>query len=54
VFLTNNTEWASSSICDLYKSRWGIEVFFKEIKQTLQSLLQNVSFARFECGNTGI
>ena len=35
-FLTNNMEWAPSSICDLYKSRWGIEVFFKEIKQTLQ------------------
>lgn len=35
-FITNNMEWAASSICDLYKSRWGIEVFFKEIKQTLQ------------------
>jgi len=35
-FLTNNFEWAPSSICDLYKSRWAIEVFFKEIKQTLQ------------------
>jgi len=36
VFLTNNMKWAASSICDLYRSRWGIEVFFKEIKQTLQ------------------
>jgi len=35
-FITNNIEWAASSICELYKSRWGIEVFFKEIKQTLQ------------------
>jgi len=35
-FITNNLEWAPSSICDLYKSRWGIEVFFKELKQTLQ------------------
>jgi len=35
-FMTNNMKWAPSSICDLYKSRWGIEVFFKEIKQTLQ------------------
>jgi hypothetical protein len=35
-FITNNLEWASSSICDLYKNRWAIEVFFKEIKQTLQ------------------
>jgi len=35
-FLTNNMVWAPSSVCDLYKGRWGIEVFFKEIKQTLQ------------------
>ena len=35
-FITNNMQWAPSSICDLYKSRWAIEVFFKEIKQTLQ------------------
>jgi len=35
-FLTNNMQWAPSSICDLYKARWGIEVFFKEIKQTLK------------------
>lgn len=35
-FITNNLEWAPSSICDLYKSRWAIEVFFKQMKQTLQ------------------
>ena len=35
-FLTNNMEWSATSICDLYKGRWGIEVFFKQIKQTLQ------------------
>ena len=35
-FLTNNTEWAPSSVADLYRCRWQIEVFFKEIKQTLQ------------------
>ena len=35
-FLTNNTEWAASSVCDLYHTRWAIENFFKEIKQTLQ------------------
>ena len=34
-FFTNNFEWAASSICDLYKARWSIEVFFKQIKQTL-------------------
>jgi hypothetical protein len=36
VFITNNLDWAPSSVADLYKSRWQIEVFFKEIKQTLQ------------------
>ena len=35
-FITNNLLWAPSSICDLYKCRWGVEVFFKQIKQTLQ------------------
>ncbi|MFW5444563.1 MAG: IS4 family transposase [Methylococcaceae bacterium] len=35
-FITNNLTWAPSSIADLYKSRWQIEVFFKEIKQTMQ------------------
>ena len=36
VFITNNMEWAPSSVCDLYQARWAIEVFFKQIKQTLQ------------------
>ena len=36
VFITDNFEWSAASICDLYKARWAIEVFFKEIKQTLQ------------------
>jgi len=36
VFLTNNLEWSAQSIADLYRCRWQIEVFFKQIKQTLQ------------------
>jgi hypothetical protein len=36
VFLTNNFEWAASSVCDLYRCRWGIEAFFKQIKQTFK------------------
>ena len=36
VFLTNNIDWSASSIADLYRWRWQIEVFFKQIKQTLQ------------------
>lgn len=35
VFITNNTEWAASTVGELYQARWGIEVFFKQIKQTL-------------------
>jgi hypothetical protein len=36
VFITNNFDWSAGTICDLYKARWAIEVFFKQIKQTLQ------------------
>jgi hypothetical protein len=36
VFLTNNLDWAPSSVCDLYKCRWGIETFFRQIKQTFK------------------
>lgn len=35
-FITNNLEWAPSSVCELYGARWAIEVFFKQIKQTLK------------------
>ena len=36
VFLTNNFEWAASTIAELYKARWEVELLFKELKQTLQ------------------
>jgi len=36
VFLTNNLQWSAQTIADLYRCRWSIEVFFKELKQTLQ------------------
>jgi hypothetical protein len=36
IFLTNNLEWRPTSVADLYRCRWSIEVFFKQIKQTLQ------------------
>ena len=36
VFITNNTEWSPRSVCDLYRRRWDIEVFFKQVKQSLK------------------
>ncbi len=36
VFLSNSLEWSAASIVELYRCRWQIEVFFKQIKQTLQ------------------
>lgn len=35
-FITNHLDWAPASICDLYRSRWSIEAFFKQIKQVLK------------------
>ena len=35
-FLTNNLKWSPRTVADLYRCRWEIEVFFKQIKQTLQ------------------
>src|SRR5208282_262599 len=35
-FLTNNLQWSAGSVADLYRCRWQIEVFFKQIKQSLQ------------------
>ena len=36
VFLTNQMTWSGWTVAELYRCRWEIEVFFKEIKQTLQ------------------
>ena len=36
VFLTNHLKWSATSIVELYRCRWQLEVFFKQIKQTLQ------------------
>ena len=36
VFLTNQLEWSAQLIVDLYGCRWEIEVFFKQMKQTLK------------------
>lgn len=35
-FLTNHLEWSAETIVELYRCRWEIEVFFKQMKQTLK------------------
>lgn len=35
-FLTNRFDLAAKTICDLYKSRWEVELFFKTLKGQLQ------------------
>ncbi len=34
-FLTNNLQWSPHTISELYRCRWSIETFFRQIKQTL-------------------
>jgi len=34
--LTNNVSWSAANVADLYRCRWQIEMFFKQIKQSLQ------------------
>ena len=34
--ITNNFSWTASTIAELYKQRWMIEIFFKELKQHLK------------------
>ena len=36
VFLTNNPEFAATTIAAIYKDRWQVELFFKAIKQNLK------------------
>ena len=33
--ITNQMSWAANTISELYKSRWQVEIFFREIKQLL-------------------
>ena len=50
-FLTNNLDWSAQTIADLYRCSWEIEVFFKQIKQTLQLsdfLVQSANAVRWQ------
>lgn len=33
--ITNNLKWTANTISELYKSRWNVEIFFRDIKQLL-------------------
>ena len=33
--ITNQMSWTANTISELYRSRWRIEIFFREIKQLL-------------------
>lgn len=35
-FLTNNLYWTAKTVAMIYKERWSIEVFFKQIKQNMK------------------
>ena len=34
--IPNQFCWTANTICELYKARWEIEIFFKDIKQLLK------------------
>jgi hypothetical protein len=36
IFITNRFDLPAKTICEIYKSRWEIEIFFKTIKQNLK------------------
>jgi len=43
-FLTNNLCWSVRSLADLYRCRWQIEVFFKQIKQRDDSSISSIDY----------
>jgi len=36
VLCTNHLKWAASTIAEIYKQRWQVELFFKQLKQNLK------------------
>lgn len=35
-FLTNNVRWKAQTVANIYKERWQIEIFFKQLKQNMR------------------
>ena len=35
-FLANNFDWSATTIAELYRARWEVELLFRELKQPLQ------------------
>ena len=47
--ITNQMTWTANTISELYKSRWQIEIFFREIKQLLH--IKSFIWNNRKCGN---
>ena len=45
-FLTNNLKWSANTISELYRCRWPIETFFRQIKQTLKPMKESSIWER--------
>jgi len=48
-FLTNQLEWSAQSVVDLYRCRWEIEVFFKQISRRCKWRISWVTMP-MQCG----
>ncbi|RXJ45970.1 transposase [Gelidibacter gilvus] len=35
-FITNQISWTANTMTELYKAKWEVEMFFRDIKQQLQ------------------
>ena len=47
--ITNQFTWSPNTISELYKSRWQIEIFFREIKQLLHIIPnKNIIYTNFD------
>jgi Transposase DDE domain len=52
-FLTNNLQWSAASVAELYRCRWQIEVFFKQIKLSSRACSCAISWATAQTRSAG-